>query len=381
MSDKTVSRRRFLQGIGAAAATLVTGCRAKEATHVPELTPTPEPPPTATPTPTATRTSTSYSPVAIAQANSYDGDLVRRRLEALLDGLGGLGDVVDAGDRVAIKVNLTGGISHEMPGDLPATESYVTHPEVVRALGELLRDAGAGELFVVEAVYEWGSYQVWGYEEVAEAIDATLIDLNHTEPYGDFASTPVDEEEFIYEDFVFNHILEEIDAFVSVAKMKCHWCAGVTHAMKNLIGLVPVRYYRRSEGHNHRSAFHGSEEELKARLPRVIVDLNRARPIHLALIDGVKTTEAGEGPWIEGISPVQPGVLVAGEDPVAADAVATAAMGFDPTIDYPQAPFLRADNHLNLAYELGLGTNRLDEIKVVGTSIDDARYQFAPCRD
>jgi hypothetical protein len=53
-------------------------------------------------------------------------------------------------------------------------------------------------------------------------------------------------------------------------------------------------------------------------------------------------------------------------------------MGFDPTVEPPTAPFLRGDNYLNLACQLGLGTNRLEEIQVVGASIDDVRYPFQP---
>ena len=82
----------------------------------------------------------------------------------------------------------------------------------------------------------------------------------------------------------FNHILEEVDAFVSVAKMKCHFNCGVTHSMKNLIGLLPVSHYRLSEEHWWRSALHGhGDDEAGTRLPGVILDLNRACPIHLAL--------------------------------------------------------------------------------------------------
>jgi uncharacterized protein (DUF362 family) len=115
-----------------------------------------------------------------------------------------------------------------------------------------------------------------------------------------------------------------------------------------------------------------------ARLPRVIIDLNRARPVDLALIDGIKTTGGGEGPWIGTLVPVEPGVLIAGKDPVAADAVATSAMAFDPTTTRSQSPFLRSDNHLNIASELGLGINSLEEIDVVGASISDVRVPFAP---
>ena len=321
--------------------------------------------------------SPSLARVAIARTTSYDRQAVRQQVEALLDGLGGVSDVIRPGARVAIKVNLTGGTSYQLAG-VPAIESFVTHPEVVRALGELLRDAGARELFIVEAVYEWDSYRLWGYEEMAKGINATLIDLNAAQPYGDFASAPVGKNWLIYESLVFNHILEEIDAFVSVSKLKCHRECGVTHSMKNLIGLVPFARYRLSRQDSSRSSFHGVNNESKTRLPRIVLDLNRARPIHLSLIDGIKSTEGGEGPWQSSIAPVKPGVLIAGKNPVATDAVATAVMGFDPTSEYPAAPFLRADNHLNLAHDLGLGPNRLKEIKVVGTSIDDVRTKFKP---
>jgi hypothetical protein len=55
-------------------------------------------------------------------------------------------------------------------------------------------------------------------------------------------------------------------------------------------------------------------------------------------------------------------------------------MGHDPTADYPTEPFIRCDNHLNLAAAAGLGTNKLDEIEVLGVSIEKAKYQFTPAR-
>jgi len=340
--------------------------------------PTATPTLTAVPSPAAAQAATPSHRVAIAQVADYEKGLLRRQMQTLLDGIGGLQDIVAAGDRVAIKVNLTGGTAARPPAGLPAIETHVTHPEVVRALGEALRDAGARELFIVEAVFDAYSFPLWGYEDIARSLDATLINLNLRQPYDDFASVRVGDGWFIYEAFTFNRILQEVDAFVSVSKMKCHCIAGVTHTMKNLVGLAPVWYYMRNPRDGYRTAFHG-ESGADTRLPRVIVDLNRARPIHLALIDGIKTVEGGEGPWNGTLNPVQPGVLLAGKNAVATDAVATAVMGFDPTADYPTAPFTHGDNHLNLAAGLGLGTNRLEEIEVVGASIDDVRYEFAPC--
>jgi len=373
-SSPAISRRRFLRAMAAAATGLLAaGCRSTPLVEAPWPTPATA----ATIPPTVTSPLRSLSQVAIVQARSYDRDSVRQQVQTLLDGIGGLDDVIRSGDRVAIKVNLTGGTYFDPPAGLSATESYLTHPQVVRALSELLRDAGAGQLFIVEAVYDRESYLSFGYEEVAQAVDATLVDLNTPDPYSDFASTSVGEGWFIYDSFAFNHILEEIDAFISVAKMKCHFNCGVTHSMKNLIGLLPASHYRLDESHWWRSALHGPGNEAEARLPRVILDLNQARPIHLALIDGIKTAEGGEAPRGT-FNPVQPGVLIAGKNPVATDAVATAAMGFDPTVESFNAPFIRCDNYLNMAHELGLGTNRLEEIEVVGASIDDVRYEFEP---
>ena len=103
--------------------------------------------------------------------------------------------------------------------------------------------------------------------------------------------------------------------------------------------------------------------------------VSRLRGAHLrAMLDGVRTAQRGEGPWIEGTSSIAPGVLIAGQDPAATDAVATAAMGYDPT-----APFLRGDNPLTLARDPGLGTKRPDEIAVVGLAIEEVWVAFAPC--
>jgi uncharacterized protein (DUF362 family) len=384
----SISRRSFLRLAGVyTAGALVAGCRTVVTPELPLPTATAPPIPTTTETliptvpaavpPTAAAQTTTLYQVAVAQASSYEPGLVYRQVQAMLDGLGGLGDIIHSGDKVAIKVNLTGGNNFKPPVGFSATESYVTHPEVVRALGKLLIDAGAGELWIVEAVYDQESYPQWGFQAVAKELNATLVDLNSPEPYADFAKTPVGEGWYLYETFAFNRILEEADAFISVAKMKCHWNAGVTLSMKNLIGLLPVSQYRQNPDHWWRSALHGNGDEARTRLPRIILDLNRARPIHLALIDGIKTSEGGEAPR-GSFNPVQPGVLVAGKNALATDAAATAVMGFDPTIAPPTPPFIRTENYLNMARELGLGSNLLEEIAVVGTPIEKVRYPFKP---
>ena len=103
----------------------------------------------------------------------------------------------------------------------------------------------------------------WGYVDLAKWIGANLIDLNASEPYSDYASVPVGKDWFIYKKFTFNRLLEEADVFVSVAKMKCHWLCGITQSMKNLVGLVPFKFYEYTPGDGYRTGFHGADAETK----------------------------------------------------------------------------------------------------------------------
>lgn len=370
MSDSHINRRSFLKILGSLSASLyLTACSVQKwLKWVPSTPVTNQPGPLS-------------STVAVVRAETYDRKLVRKQTQAALDALGGIGDIVKPGASVALKINLTGGTCCPSPHNVPPAASYWTHPEVVRALGELLRDAGAKKLYIVEGIFTADSFAAGGYVDLAESIDAELIDLNRPEPYTEFATTAVGEGWLIYENFEFNSVLNSVDTFVSIPKMKCHFNCGVTVAMKNLIGLGPMPFYCAQSTDSNRTAFHGGpsgKEDTRHRLPRVVVDLNRARPIHLALVDAITTTDGGEGPWIGDTHLQAPHVLIAGKNAVATDAVATAVMGFDPTAEYPNVPFLRGENHLNIARSLGLGTNRLDEIELKGiASLDEVRQNFA----
>lgn len=388
-----INRRNFMRlaallGVSALAA----GCRSEtppsptplpspvlhsQASAVPTQTPLPLP--TSSPNPTVTATQAWKARVAIEKVTDYQPAPLRKALERMLDGLGGLADLVKPGARVGIKVNLTGGTWWDTPDKPPAIEYFVTHPAVVAALCGLLRDAGAKELMVVDGLGDETSFSAWGYTEMAAALDVKLVDLCKPDPFNGYFRFPVGTQARVYEYFYMNNALRDLDLFISVAKMKCHTTTGVTHSLKNLFGLVPISEYRRSPQDNHRSAFHESTD-FDRRVPRVILDLNQARPVQLALIDGVMTAEGGAGPWDAGMSQVKPGLLVAGKDPVAADAVATALMGFDPLAEAGTSPFMGSENHLNLARDAGMGTNRLDEIGISGPAISEVTFPFRPAR-
>jgi uncharacterized protein (DUF362 family) len=380
----SVGRRGFLRLLGLSGISLFfSACQRGRPAKTPS--PIPRTPtsvvPSFTPSATALTTPTPTPPTgvaaAIGQIRTYEPLLLRREMERMLDEIGGLSRLVKPGARVGIKVNLTGGTWWDAIGKPPATELFVTHPAVVNALGELLLDMGAGKLAVMDGLGDESNFQKWGYVDIAKPLGAKLIDLCKPDQYVDFKSFPVGSNHYIYDAFDLNATLDEFDVVISVAKMKCHSTTGVTLSLKNLIGLAPISRYRRQAADNNRSAFHGTGP-FDTRLPRVVIDLHRAVPVDFALIDGVITVEGGAGPWDAGLTQIKPGLLVASEDPVAADAVATALMGFDPEAKSGDSPFVNGENHLILAQESKLGTCRLAEIKITGPAIQEAARKFKP---
>ncbi len=110
-------------------------------------------------------------------------------------------------------------------------------------------------------------------------------------------------------------------------------------------------------------------------LPESICDLAAARPVHLAVVDGIKSCVGGEGPWVANFAPASKHVLIAGLDPVATDSIAANIMGLNSEgIFLPLPGPLNvgtttssiADNYLYLLNQKGAGTNQLSQIQLVG---------------
>jgi uncharacterized protein (DUF362 family) len=301
--------------------------------------------------------------VALTQATTYDRSLIKRKVQHLFDSLGGIGDLVSAGKKVAIKINLTGG-----GGD---PDHMWTHPEVLRAVGELIIDSGVNgnEMYIVEALWSTQSFNNYGYLEVKQSLGAQLVDLNAPAPYASFISKSVGSNSINFPSFSINRILEEVDVYVSIPKMKQHYEAGVTASLKNQVGIVPKQLYTTPTNTGRRDALHTGDgtQSSTTYLPRSICDLNFARPVHLAVIDGVKNARGGEGVWNPTFQPWEDHVLLAGKDPVAADSIAAYLMGNDPeaaTLQLPSGG--RCDNYLDILHQKGMGTNQMSEIQPVG---------------
>lgn len=343
-------------------------------------------------------------PVAIQRCESYEPRLVRERLDAALALLGGIGDLV-RGKTVTVKLNLTG-IGDPMRG-IPASRTYQVHPNVVAALCAVLADAGAKHIYLVEGFYfryelEDGLKPLGWDVDAIQAAGGRRVEFENTRNRGHFSSyanLKVPWGGYVYPAFHFNARYEKTDVFMSLAKLKDHYCAGVTGTVKNLFGAAPQALYGDGAPDEDSirariATFHNGECRPPAgvprdydltlpagrapwrfRVPRIVADCLGARPVDLAILDGVETITGGEGPWIDGVEIAAPKLLIVGRNAVCTDSVTAGVQGYNPNADHLKYPF-QGENHLRLLAQAGVGSNDLARIEVRGVSIDKAKFPF-----
>jgi uncharacterized protein (DUF362 family) len=340
--------------------------------------------------------------VAIVQCRSY-GPEVTTALRQCFDLIGGVEKLV-RNKTVTIKLNLTGTNFTWFLGR-PVGETFMTHSATVMALMSLLFAAGATRVCLVESTQSQAALEESlidaGWD--VKAISALgKVEYENTRNLGagkSYAQLRVPSGGYMFSSFELNHAYHDTDVMISLAKLKRHVTAGVTLSMKNMFGLTPNSLYGSEAGSEKategRVPLHdpAGYEKIKlpglipntpfrdpfSRVPRIVVDLCGARPVDLAIIDGISAMTGGEGPWCSQAAVIKrtdPGVLIAGLNPVSTDAVATAVMGYDPRAARGTHPFEYCDNFLLLAEQAGLGTADLTKIDVRGLSLDKARYPY-----
>lgn len=357
------------------------------------------------------------APVSIAKCANYDDDVLGR-LKTMFDQLGGIGPLV-RGKTVTMKLNLTGAPSSRLRGYLPGVTHYV-HPTLVGACCHLLGNAGARRIRLVEScgrptepLEDYLLDAGWDVKALSNA--APRVEFENTATLGSgkrYSRLKVPYGGYIYPAFDLNHSYADTDVFVSMSKMKHHEECGITLTIKNSFGTTPNSIYGDDAGvdepnerprRGREAVLHAgkrqppksapqevdfsSERFEGRRVPSICVDLIAARPVDLAIVDGIESSIGGEGPWVKGFQYANPQVLVAGRNAVSTDAVATAVMGYNPRAKRGETPFHRvapgqpgepvwAENPMLLAEAKGLGSADLSRIDVRGVPIKQAVFDF-----
>ncbi len=345
------------------------------------------------------------STVAIVPCKTY-GPEVRPALDKCFDLLGGIGSLVK-NKTVTVKLNLTGTNFQPYMGR-PVGETYMTHYDTAFALAASLFAAGAKRVRFVESTQSTAALESsldladWDVKALSALGKVEFENTRNLGAGKSYSHLRVPGGGYMFSTLNLNHSYEDTDVMVSLCKLKNHITAGVTLSMKNLFGLTPNSLYGSKAGSEDATEGRGplhnpmGLEKIKLpglkdgiasveptwRVPRIIADICAARPIHLAIIDGITSMKGGEGPWCDDenktrIKVTTPGVLIAGLNPVSTDAVGTAVMGYEnPRAAKGVKPFDFCDNHILLAEQAGLGTADLSRIDVRGTPIEKARYPY-----
>ncbi len=352
------------------------------------------------------------APVAIQRSRTY-GPGLENVMRRLFDGIGGLEKIVK-NKSVVMKVNLTGSPGQRL-FHAPAELAHWTHPRVIGMTAYLMHHAGARRITIVESPWsttdpleEYMYAANWDPSVLLNAGGPiNFLNTNYLSGAKQYARFKVPTGGHLFPAYDLHPIFRDSDVFVSLAKLKEHATTGITMSMKNIFGITPCTIYGDGAGEKEPSlaprggrgaVFHSGKrapslsapQELHPdsprkdgyRIPRVVADLNAARPIDLAIIDGVESMAGGEGPWVNNgarggrLRRCSPGVIIAGSNAVCTDSVAAAVMGFDPMAGRGTAPFETCDNTLELAEQHGIGTRDLNRIEVAGFSIADALFSF-----
>ncbi len=244
--------------------------------------------------------------VVVSECKTYEPQEVKAALLRLLAPLGGL-DWVTPGMKVAIKANLVTFLKPEA--------AATTHPALLIALVELLKEKGAQVLLgdspggLYTGVYLDRVYAATGMKTVEAA--GAILNRDFSVKEADFP------EARVCKTFRYTGWLDEADAIIDFCKLKTHGMMGFSGAAKNMFGAIPGT----------------TKPEYHYRFPEpmdfahMIVDLNEYFKPRLSITDGVVGME-GNGPTAGTPRPI--GVLLASENPHAADLIGASLIGLAP---------------------------------------------------
>jgi len=262
--------------------------------------------------------------VAVAHGTKVDPRKLTRQAIAAL---GGMGRFVKKGDDVIVKPN----ICNAYHGPEYAS---TTNPDVVGEVVALCIAAGARRVRVMD--FPFGGTPQAAYEKsgIRKAVEAAGGQMEVMAPFK-FKKTPIPKGKDIKEWWIYTPVLEA-DVLIDIPIAKHHVLAGLTLAIKNLMGVIQ----RRSRLHPN--------------LHQRLADLTtRVRPT-LTIVDAVRMLMK-HGPTGGDLRDVKRmDTVIASADIVAADAYATTLFGKKPSdIGYIQK-----------AAEMGLGVMDLDSMQI-----------------
>ena len=250
---------------------------------------------------------------------------------AAVELLGGMSTVVKPGDKVVIKPNMS--FPH------PPENGTNTHPLVVAAIAGMCKEAGAARVSVLDHPLS-DAEKCIERSGIAEACKGIEEDMVHGLTRGShFTETDIPQGEEMRSNDMMKEVLAA-DVLIAAPTAKSHSSAGVSLAIKGMMGLI-----------KNRGIMHWRYD-----LDESIVDLATLLNPDLTVIDATYVLTTG-GPYGPG-KVLRENAIIASRDMVAADATAVASFEW-----YGRRFEPRQVNHVRRAAERGLGSMDLAALR------------------
>jgi len=314
--------------------------------------------------------------VAVLRVQDFDKpyDVVKEAVRLA----GGFEDVVKSNSYTTIKPNLVR-IPKYRNESIP--KGAATSPEVLDAVVNLTKERSSriaiieSDTLLGKAEEAFEKYQIYDlakkYDlELVNATEDELVECEIPDPQFYVAIDglswldPPEKEMFAHE-YTLRLSKKYLDsARISVPSMKTQAdpYSAITFSIKNMFGVLPeVGKFRKF---HEIKTWKGNKYNIGINVGRSVLDLCQVAPPNYAIIDGLWGLH-GPGSPATGYS-VKIGVVIASRDAWAADAVAGSIVGFD----------MNRLFYFRKAEKMGLGVTSIDDIEVVGESIESVMVPF-----
>jgi len=256
-----------------------------------------------------------------------------------------------AGKSVVIKPNFNS--SHRFPAS--------THEETLRTLIELAKTAGAREITVADRSGMGDTSRVIrekGVDALAGSLGVRVVALE-TLAASEWTARSIPGGHW-QRGVLVPRLIEQADLVVSTCCLKTHRFGGhFTMALKNAVGMV-ARHG--PDGYDYMRELHGSP------LQRILIaELNTLYRPAMVVVDGIEAFTDG-GP--EAGTLARPGVVLAGTDRVALDAVGVALLRMHGAGGPVAAGRIGDQEQIRRAVELGLGVASAEAIEIASDSAE-----------
>jgi uncharacterized protein (DUF362 family) len=229
-----------------------------------------------------------------------------------------------------------------------------THNDTLRSLILALQQMGVEQITLAERSGPGDSTRAVmekkGIFGLAQELDFSIVNLEELGPEGWCKVEP--KESHWSQGFHFPRIYLEAESIVQTCCLKTHAYGGhFTLSLKNAVGLVPLK------GYPFMKELHSSPYQRQ-----MIAEINTAYSPDLVILDGVEAFVAG-GP--DRGTRVEAGVMLAGTDRVAIDAVGVAILRLLGTTPEVSRGSIFEQEQIARAAELGLGVSSAEQIQLV----------------